>query len=173
MTEEDDRAIREKPEYKLAQYGQVLSYLQYENTVHGERSNFFLIATTALFAFAAGGFLPLEESHSWEKIGIYFVISVAGLLLTVLWWRSTKAGNFWLDHWQKILREDLEPAAYGDMKLHRMPPPEAGGPPRTRIRTINKWTLSLFICIWSLSILYAVYHLRAMYIAMICSKGCP
>ena len=173
MGDENNSVTQEERDRKLTQYGQVLSYLQYENTVHGERSNFFLIATTALLAFAAGGFLPLKKSDSWEKLGIYFVVSVAGLLLTVLWCLSTKAGNFWLDHWHKILREDLEPAAYGDLKIHRMPPPDAGGPRRTRIRTINKWTLRLFLWIWSLSVLYALVHLLTKYIATICSQGCP
>ncbi len=138
----------------LERFGQVMSYLQYENSMYWERGSFFMLASTALFGFMATNLLPLGATPRWEKVLVLLVVSVAGGALTVLWHRSLHAAEWWIDRWHKILR-DLEPRAFGDTVLFRELPPDKGGPPRIRMRSITKWTLVLFYVLWGMAVVYS------------------
>jgi len=145
---------------RLEQFGQVMSYLQYENSVSWDRANFFLLASTALLGLGAASLLPLGKTPTWEKIIILTVLCLAGLRLSHLWKRMLDAADYWQDHWHSILRQ-LEPEAFGDLKLFRVPPPEQGGPARQRARVLGRQTLSLFVVLWSLLLVYVIVRATA------------
>lgn len=139
----------------LEQFGHVMSYLQYENSMYWERSNFFMVASTALFGFMATNLLPLGGNLSWEKILPLLIVSVAGGTLTRLWHLSLRASEHWIDHWHEILRK-LEPQSFGEISLFRDLPPDKGGAQRIRIRSVATYTLLLFYVLWGMAVFYSL-----------------
>jgi len=145
------------PPHRLEQFGQVMSYLQYENSVAWDRANFYLLASTALLGLGAASLLPLGKAPEWEKVIILSVLCLAGLRLSYLWKRMLDAADYWQNYWHEILR-NLEPEAFGELKLFRVPLPEQGGPARPRVRELGRQTLMLFVILWGLLLAYVLFH---------------
>jgi hypothetical protein len=140
-----------QPSPALTQYGQILTYLAYENTAYWQRNNFFLAGSAALLALSASNFLPLpNDKGSLEKCIVFAVIAGVGIALTVAWKKVLGASEYWLDKWHDHLRE-LEPAAYSTVNIFRAT--NADGD-RTRVRTIAHGTMWVFMTVWIVALGY-------------------
>ena len=137
----------------LEKYGLLMSYLQYENSIYWTRSNFYLLACTALFGIASSSIPSPSLNFSFHKIIAFFIISGAGLYLTFLWHQSVKSGEYWIEHWHVILK-NLEPDAFS--KIHVLRDFELPGKKKVSARQIQKRTLFLFYWLWVLLLIYSI-----------------
>ncbi len=148
--------VDEAPEaIAMQQYQTLMAYLAYENTIWWTRANYFLLASTALLAFVVAGLPPLERDVAWTKIVAVSVMSLTGAILALFWWKSLRAGDFWIDRWHELLKQ-IEPRAFGSIKVIRSrDTPEAGyRPPPARAPT--RHTVILFVVLWALVFAYSL-----------------
>jgi hypothetical protein len=102
----------------LTRYGQVLGYLQYENTVYWTRVGFVMAAQAVLIAFGAKLTLEVQKPHSPLSLPVALGSGVLGLVLCLLGLRMVQGSVRWIDHWHKTLHA-LEPIAYGGTQVFR------------------------------------------------------
>ncbi|MDV6340241.1 hypothetical protein R2103_00455 [Nitrosomonas sp. Is24] len=140
-------------EIAVQRYASVNAYMAYEGQIYWTRAQFFLAANALLIGFALPILPTLIDKQTLYRIIIVSGASLAGLILTWLWQRSLKAGEYWLNHWRSELRK-LEEDAYGDLLLHREFPPESGRVSATKIAHHTTW---LFYGVWGLVIIYLSY----------------
>lgn len=135
----------------LERYRIVMGYLQYENSVFWQRGHFFFLTSAALFGFVSSRLPLLTRNSSWENVGATLVMSIAGLVLCLLWKRALDAGNFWIAHWHHILRDQLEPLAFPeDIRVLRDFGPEPADPRRVKARLVAEGPIYLFMVLWLL-----------------------
>ena len=158
---EPDFKIAER-ELSLKRYGQVLGYMQYESNIFWVRSQHFLTAHAFLFGFVLANMPVTSTSITWARIYTLAGASIGGICLAHLWRQALRAGKYWLAHWTDILRK-LEPAAYGNILVHREFPPK---PNYVGATNVAKRTADLFFILWLLTSFYIVclgfgkaYHL--------------
>jgi hypothetical protein len=141
---------RSKEQEALERFSTISSYLQYENTAFWTRSGFILVAQAALLGFFAN-MLP-EQSSSWPRVIAGFVIALVGIALTFIWNYAIRVGRDWTDRWLKLLKEHLEPAAFGDLEVFRM----RDDPDRPSARAVAAAVAWLFGILWFGSALYGI-----------------
>jgi hypothetical protein len=135
-------------------YAMLLSYTKYENTMYWQRGQIFLLANTGLFGFLSANIPLFRTDTPIERAIIVIVVGIAGLFLCWLWKKSLEAGEFWIFHWEQILKQ-IEFEAWGDYRLLREFTPDPRSPKRVRARIIGRQAIYLFIVLWSIIILYA------------------
>jgi hypothetical protein len=140
---------------KLEQYGIIMSYLQYENSMYWGRANFFLIACTALFGFVAMNLPTLTKATRWESLLALLAASGAGLALSLLWKLGLQSGEFWIHHWHSVLK-DLEQGAFEDLTLLRQFQPNQGSPKHVSARKVARSTLLVFYVLWGVLLVYSL-----------------
>jgi hypothetical protein len=146
-----------KKEKNLEQYSILMSYLQYENSTFWVRSNFFLLANTALLGFIITS-LPRElPPKNWSEILIPAVGCISGLILTILWLFALKSGEWWINRWHFLLVE-IEPFAFGETKVLRgLKTLDSKRKPKFGARQITYIVCFLFVVLWILSICYCIF----------------
>ena len=77
-----------------------------------DRTNVLLVLQGGLLAF-------LGSNYNSHNLYISFAISAFGIIISVLWWRVTKGGSFWVTHWEERMRK-IEELTFGDeIKIYR------------------------------------------------------
>lgn len=150
-------------EIAVQRYASVNAYMAYEGQIYWTRAQFFLTANALLTAFALPVLPTSLNDETLARIIIGTGASVAGLILTWLWIQSLKAGEYWLDHWQSVLRE-LEKDAYGDLLLHREFPPKKG---RVPAKPIAHHTAQLFYGVWVFVLAYVSFFAIKLFCSVI------
>jgi hypothetical protein len=113
------QALHEQDEWALKQYDSLLRYYSYEGQIYWARSQHFLVANAALFAFVATTKFPIDvRGAPWIQFVLLALICGAGLFLTHLWRNALLAGEFWLAHWSDLLLE-REQGAFGSSRVLR------------------------------------------------------
>lgn len=143
-------------ETQIKRYGIIMPYLAYENTMFWQRGSLFLIAHSALVGFVSTSIPKLSSYESWASIISSFIISISGIILTIFWLMSLKAGEFWIHHWHTILKDSLEQKAFGDILVFRDFKPGPKYPHRIRARKIALGPVILFFVLWGLSTVYSL-----------------
>lgn len=143
---------------KLEQYGILMSYLQYENSTFWVRSNFFLLANTALLGFLITSLPDIHPPNNWARILIPFVGCITGFILSILWLFALKSGEWWIKRWHSLLIK-IEPQAFGEISVFRgvlnsKSKLEYGS--KLGARGINYFVCYLFFVLWGLSIIYCI-----------------
>jgi hypothetical protein len=139
---------------KLDQYSVIMSYLQYENSMYWGRSNFFLLAHSALFGFVITNIPSLGSENSWTDLIALAVGSIIGLILAILWRTALTSAIFWINHWHAILIK-LEPKAFDKIKILRgYVNPKSIYEPKRKARNVAFHVVILFKYIWSLLMVY-------------------
>jgi hypothetical protein len=106
----------------LKRYDIVMKYLATENTLYWTRSQILLLANTALLGYAANQLNALDADLSkepWTRLSVVLVECLFGLLLCVAWHFGIDAGAYWMDRWQDLLTDRLEPVAFPDNDVFR------------------------------------------------------
>ena len=139
----------------LKRYDVLFRYLAYENTVYWSRSQFFLVANAGMFAFATAKVPTSLQGLSWQYLGILGAASVAGVLLSVFWYRVLKAGEYWVSRWEKLC-ESLEPEAFGAIEVLRNSGMDSTAPALRRMsgKAAARHSAILFIILWLVMFTY-------------------
>jgi hypothetical protein len=139
----------------LQRYGQVLSYLIYENTTYWTRSGLLLLAHTSLLGFTAIVLPPFSADALPERVLLLAVIGFVGLLLARFWWTAIKRGIDWIEDWHNLLLK-LEPEAYGDIEFFRGKVGSRARPTRHNVRQVARRVAAVFVIIWAGTLAYAL-----------------
>jgi hypothetical protein len=139
----------------LQRYGQVLSYLIYENTTYWTRSGLLLLAHTSLLGFTAIIVPPFSADAQPERVLLLAVIGFVGLRLARLWWTALQWGIEWIECWHRLLLE-LEPEAYGDTYFFRGQVGPRVRAARHSVRQVAHRVAVLFAIIWAGTLVYAL-----------------
>ena len=115
-SENQDKADEQR--VALQQYGYVMGYLQYENSVYWTRVGFVIAAQAALVAFGAGQMSEAAKTHSVFPAIITIGSGLLGVILCLLGLRMTEGSVRWINHWIKILCA-LELKAFDDIQVFR------------------------------------------------------
>lgn len=143
------------PETDLAlrRYAIVMSYMGTECSMFWGRSQLFLVANAAIIGFLARD-IPLPGAPHDAKLAIYLILSVAGLVLSILWQLMIYLGSGWISWWQQKLKS-LEAEAFGSLTLWSERPPEV----RLKTRSVARATATLFSVIWIALLGYILFLL--------------
>jgi hypothetical protein len=157
MTPEQQAELNPR-DVALTRYGQVLGYLQYENTVYWTRVGFVMAAQAALIAFSANHMLAVQNPHSPLSLPVALGAGVLGLVLCLLGLRMVQGSVRWINHWHDLLRE-LELTAYGDIQVFRNTGSIARGGHSYAIKDAASQVMYVFIVAWLLLLTLLVGYL--------------
>lgn len=80
-----------------------------------DRSNVLLVLQGFLLAF-------IGSNYSSNDFFIELSVLLFGCIMSILWWRVTKGGSFWVNHWEERMR-NIENQTFGsDIKIYREHP---------------------------------------------------
>jgi hypothetical protein len=153
------KADEKRIDLALRRYDCVFKYLAYENNVYWVRGQFFMLGNTALFGFVINN-LPTKGplAPSWNQI---CATAISGLVLTCLWRLALTSGEHWIRHWTEILRDDLEPDAFGEginvLRKWKFREPPAAPPRSPSAKRLAHLLVILFTGAWGLTIIYVVF----------------
>ncbi len=132
----------------MRQYALVVPLLATDATIYWMRSQLFLVANAALMGFALNT-VPISSDARTGKICAVVIGAVVGILLCILWRRTLRSGEKWMNHWKDLLRQ-WEPTIFGDINVYRKSP---AGVPKTG--TVAREAALLFLILWCMLGVYA------------------
>jgi hypothetical protein len=164
----DEDKDKDQIDLALKRFDCIFRYLAYENNVYWVRGQFFLLGNTALLGFELNN-IPTKgpTTPTWNQILASGIAALTGVVLTLLWQAALTAGDHWIHHWMEILRNDLEPDAFGQIHVmrewsFRQPP---SGPRRSRsAKRLAHLLALLFGVVWIIAILYVAFLAWAKFV---------
>lgn len=146
----EDKAMIEQ--VALQQYAIVMNYFAQERRAYVGRTNLFLLANVGMAGFVSTALARISPSDGLVSLVQPVTISLAGLFVTWLWSRAIELGDFWLEHWLKVLKK-LESAAFGEMNLFR----GVGDSEEEHYgaKKIGRAALGLFASLWVIALAYS------------------
>jgi len=146
----------ESSEQALKKFDIIMRYLASENTMYWSRCQPLLIAQASILGFFGNQIkdVPADLSnYPWFKLNMLLVESLVALCLCGVWYFAIKSGQFWIDHWRRILVDNFEEKAFAGLSLYQNPI----GRPRVRTRQIMVLLLGLFTVSWFLALSFVSY----------------
>lgn len=150
--------MTQDPKIALEQFRNIIGYLQYENTAYWTRSGFLLASQAALLGFSAR--IVPTTAHVDNVPSMVISIALALLALAICWIGLKMIENSvtWINRWIGIL-EQIEPVAYGEIKVFRDLESPNDGPMSHFSRETAKYLIYVFVIAWFLLIVYSGYLL--------------
>ena len=139
---------KETVDLALKRYDVVFRYSVYENTIFWTRCQFFLVANAALFGFVVSKQIASEALFHPR---LFELVCGGGIVLSVLWYRSLRAAEYWILRWENICTQ-LEPAAFQNIEVLRNCRP----PQHFSTKSVARHAAILFLVLWVAALLFVL-----------------
>jgi hypothetical protein len=141
-------SLPEGADLALRRYDIVFRYSVYENTIFWMRSQFFLVANAALFGFVVSKEIASEALFHPR---LFELVCVGGIILSWLWYRSSRAAEYWISRWENICTR-LEPEAFQNIEVLRNCRP----PGHFSTKAVARYAAMLFLVLWVAALVFVL-----------------